>query len=97
MVSPKELQEELEKNKSTSTSRIIPVSAEWFLPNDGRVGYQEFLNLRIPGARFFDLDAIKDPESPYPHMVPTASVFSDAMKDLGISREDTVSSIYQLF
>lgn len=96
VVSPKELQEELEKNKSASTPRIIPVSAEWFLPNDGRVGYQEFLKLRIPGARFFDLDAIKDPESPYPHMVPTASVFSDAMKDLGISREDTVSSIYQL-
>lgn len=90
IVSPKELQEELAKNISASSQKTIPVSAEWFLPNDGRDGRQEFLKRRIPGARFFDLDAIKDPLSPYPHMVPTASVFAEAMKDMGISREDIV-------
>ena len=93
IVSPQELQEELGKNTSKSSPRAIPVSAEWFLPNDGRNGYQEFLKLRVPGARFFDLDAIKDPVSPYPHMVPTASVFAEAMRNLGISRDDTVSFV----
>ena len=78
---------------STITPRTIPISAEWFLPNDGRSGYEEFLKLRIPGARFFDLDKIKDPDSPYPHMAPTSEVFSKAMKELGIQREDTVRFI----
>lgn len=95
IVTPQELHDELGKNISTKFPKTIPVSAEWFLPNDGRDGCQEFLKLRVPGARFFDLDTIKDPVSPYPHMVPTASVFTEAMEDLGISRDDTVSSIYQ--
>ncbi|KAF8430281.1 Rhodanese-like domain-containing protein [Tirmania nivea] len=90
IVTPKELHDELRKNIPTESPKIIPVSAEWYLPNDGRDGRQEFLKLRIPGARFFDLDTIKDPVSPYPHMVPTTSVFTEAMKDLGISRDDTV-------
>jgi len=46
--------------------------------------------LRIPGARFFDLDAIKDPVSQYPHMVPTPEVFVEAMRNIGISRGDAV-------
>ncbi|RPB28653.1 thiosulfate sulfurtransferase [Terfezia boudieri ATCC MYA-4762] len=90
IVTPKDLHDELRKNTSTKSPKTIPVSAEWFLPNDGRDGRQEFLQLRIPGARFFDLDTIKDPVSPYPHMVPTASIFTEAMKYLGISRDDTV-------
>jgi len=93
LVSPKELHNELGKNDPIKSPKTIPVSAEWFLPGDGRDGRQEFLKLRIPGARFFDLDTIKDPVSPYPHMVPTASVFTEAMKSLGISRDDTVSSV----
>lgn len=75
---------------SSSGGKIVPVSAEWFLPNDTRKGYEEYVKLRIPGARFFDLDAIKDPVSPYPHMLPTADVFAEAMCNLGISRDDTV-------
>ncbi|KAF8475920.1 Rhodanese-like domain-containing protein [Kalaharituber pfeilii] len=93
IITPKELLNQLESNPPPSTHhtpRTIPVSAEWFLPNDGRNGYEEFLKLRIPGARFFDLDAVKDPDSPYPHMVPTAPIFAEAMKKMGIAREDTV-------
>ena len=45
---------------------------------------------RIPSARFFDLDAVKDHESPYPHMLPTAEVFAKSMQDLGIRKDDTL-------
>ncbi|KAI5801576.1 Rhodanese-like domain-containing protein [Peziza echinospora] len=93
IVTPHELHQALSNNPtaaSTITPRTIPISAEWFLPNDGRTGYEEYVKLRIPGARFFDLDKIKDPDSPYPHMLPTPEVFSEAMKNLGIQREDTV-------
>lgn len=91
IVTPTELHYALTSNHSeSSASKTIPVSAEWFLPNDPRKGYEEYVKLRIPGARFFDLDTIKDPVSKYPHMLPTAEVFAEAMSDLGISRDDTV-------
>lgn len=79
IVTPKELSEALTKNVYTKIStapRVVPVCAAWFLPNDpqGRTGHQVFKEQRIPTARFFDLDAVKDHASPYPHMLPTAGV-----------------------
>jgi thiosulfate/3-mercaptopyruvate sulfurtransferase len=71
IIEPDELAKALEANPplpSPGTSRVMPISAEWYLPNDTRKGVEEFGKLRIPTARFFDLDAIKDHHSPYPHM-----------------------------
>ncbi|OJJ00918.1 hypothetical protein ASPVEDRAFT_40423 [Aspergillus versicolor CBS 583.65] len=95
LVSPNELSEALKKNPSTKIStspRVIPLCAAWFMPNDpeGRTGIDVFRKHRVPQARFFDLDAIKDTESPYPHMLPTAEAFADAMSELGIRRDDEV-------
>ncbi|KAL5333887.1 Rhodanese-like protein [Aspergillus crustosus] len=95
LVSPKELSEALKKNPATKIStspRVIPLCASWFMPNDpeGRTGIDVFRKSRIPQARFFDLDAIKDTESPYPHVLPTAETFAEAMGELGIRRDDEV-------
>lgn len=95
IVSPKDLSDALAKNAHTKIStapRVIPLCAAWFLPNDpqGRTGQQVFKEKRIPSARFFDLDAVKDSESPYPHMLPTAEGFAKAMRNLGVKRDDTV-------
>ncbi|KAJ6098530.1 hypothetical protein N7467_000065 [Penicillium canescens] len=95
LVTPKQLNEALKKNPPTKIStspRVIPLCAAWFMPNDpeGRKGIDSFRNSRIPQARFFDLDAIKDPDSPYPHMLPTCETFAEAMSDLGIRRDDEV-------
>jgi thiosulfate/3-mercaptopyruvate sulfurtransferase len=62
------------------------------MPNDphGRTGLSAFQTARIPTARFFDLDAIKDHDSPYPHMLPTAETFAKAMGELGIRKDDDV-------
>ena len=95
IVSPRELSDALAKNVHTKIStapRVIPLCAAWFLPNDpqGRTGQQVFQEKRIPSARFFDLDAVKDPESPYPHMLPTAEGFANAMQNLGVKRDDTL-------
>ncbi|KAF8245200.1 Rhodanese-like protein [Wilcoxina mikolae CBS 423.85] len=88
IVTPSELATALEK--PNGSSRVVPVSAEWYLPNDPRKGYEQYLALRIPHARFFDLDTIKDEDSPYPHMLPNGEVFAKAMGELGIRREDTI-------
>lgn len=93
LVSPADLNSALQKNvhsKLSTAPRVIPLCATWFLPNDGRDGRETFLAERIPHARFFDLDAVKDPYSPYPHMLPSASDFASAMSRLGIRREDSV-------
>ncbi|KAL3435950.1 Rhodanese-like domain-containing protein [Aspergillus tetrazonus] len=95
LVTPKELSDALKKNPSTKIStspRVIPLCAAWFMPNDpeGRSGIDVFRKHRVPQARFFDLDAIKDTESPYPHMLPTAETFAQAMSELGIRRDDEV-------
>ena len=86
-VTPKQLSDAMGKNP-----RIVPVCASWFLPNDPqkRTGQQVFREQRIPNARFFDLDDVKDHDSPYPHMLPTAEGFAKAMEKIGITREDEV-------
>ena len=86
LVTPKELNEALKKNPPTriSTSpRVIPLCAAWFLPDDkaGRTGIETFRKLRIPKARFFDIDKVTDRHSPYPHMLPSEKDFASAMSE----------------
>jgi thiosulfate/3-mercaptopyruvate sulfurtransferase len=88
LVTPAELNSVLQKDSAVPC--VVPLCASWFLPNDGRNGYETYLAQRIPQARFFDLDAVKDPDSPYPHMLPSPEHFADAMSRLGIGRGDTV-------
>ena len=93
VVSPAELDKALKSNAPSSIStapRVIPLCAAWFMPNDpqGRRGRDSFLRRRIRKARFFDIDGIKDSESPYPHMLPTCDTFAEAMSNMGVRKED---------
>jgi len=91
LVTPSQLNDALQSS-STSSSKIVPLCAAWFLPNDPqrRTGHGAYLEKRIPDARFFDIDAIKDNNSPYPHMLSSAGEFAAAIGKLGISSKDTV-------
>ena len=93
VVTPAEVDAALKTNAPSPIStapRIIPICAAWFLPNDlhGRNGKDIFLKRRMPRARFFDIDAVKDHESPYPHMLPTCDTFAEAMSNMGVRKED---------
>ncbi|KAI1812587.1 Rhodanese-like domain-containing protein [Poronia punctata] len=93
LVTPKELAEALKTSPPSPISthpRVIPLCAAWFMPNDSRTGINAFVEKRIPKARFFDLDKVKDKHSPYPHMLPSPKQFAQAMSELGIRKEDTV-------
>jgi thiosulfate/3-mercaptopyruvate sulfurtransferase len=85
IVTPKELHKELQ-----TSSNIIPLCASWFMPNDPqkRTGKGAFAQKRLPKARFFDLDAVIDPNSSFPHMLPRPEDFAQAMGKLGIQRSD---------
>ncbi|CAL9731162.1 thiosulfate sulfurtransferase Tum1p [Monosporozyma unispora] len=77
--------------KQTGANRVIPVDATWYLPNAGRNGKEEFLTQeRIPGSIFFDIDGIKDTESPFPHMAPSKETFVKALNQFGILPSDTL-------
>jgi thiosulfate/3-mercaptopyruvate sulfurtransferase len=54
------------------------------LPSD------EYLGGHIPGAVFFDVNAIADANDPRPHMYPSAEQFARDVSALGISSGDTV-------
>lgn len=62
------------------------------MPNDkeGRTGKAAYLAGHVPRARFFDIDAICDENSPYPHMLPTPQKFAQAMSSLGIHPDDSL-------
>src|SRR6266852_1791808 len=50
----------------------------------GRDARAEFAAGHIPGAVFFDIDAIADNSSGLPHMLPDPVAFASAMRRLGI-------------
>jgi len=66
------------------------VDASWYLPTMNRSGRDEYLEQRIPGAVFFDVDKDTDDTSGLPHMLPSAPYFSNAMNNLGICSADHV-------
>ena len=69
---------------------VVLFDATYFLPTMGRDGRAEYENSHIPGARFFDIDGIKDDTSDLPHMIPSAEVFQDAMRALGLNKGQQV-------
>ena len=69
---------------------LVVLDATFFLPNQGRDAGAEFRTAHIPGARFFDIDAIADQSSPLPHMLPPAPEFGRAVGALGIENASYV-------
>ncbi|QTO55068.1 3-mercaptopyruvate sulfurtransferase [Duffyella gerundensis] len=47
----------------------------------------EYLAEHLPDAPFFNVEALSDHTSPYPHMMPRAESFAVAMRELGISSD----------
>ena len=66
-------------------SDLVVVDGSYHLPTARRDAAAEFLATHIPGAVHFELEEIKDPTSPYPHMLPTAAAFAAAVGALGVS------------
>lgn len=70
------------------TLRIVDGS--FHLPTAGRNPKEEFVQRHIPGAVFFDIDAIADGTSHLPHMLPSADTFAERVGALGIGSSDTI-------
>ncbi|ARJ68762.1 3-mercaptopyruvate sulfurtransferase [Paracoccus contaminans] len=60
------------------------IDASWHMPGAGRDARAEYEAAHIPGARFFDIDAIADSRSPLPHMAPPPEVFVSRLRAMGV-------------
>ncbi|MEK9671664.1 MAG: 3-mercaptopyruvate sulfurtransferase [Rhodospirillaceae bacterium] len=60
------------------------VDCTYFLPNQNCDAKAEYDAQHLAGAVFFDIDDIKDPDDPLPHMMPPAHIFSAKVRKLGL-------------
>ncbi len=66
------------------------LDGSWYLPSSGRNARAEFEAEHLPGAQFFDIDAVADHTTDLPHMLPSPEVFAETAGALGIGDDDLV-------
>jgi len=69
---------------------VVVVDGTWLLPTSQRDARAEYRDGHIPGAVFFDIDAVADHSTELPHMLPGPAQFGEAVGALGIGDGDTV-------
>jgi thiosulfate/3-mercaptopyruvate sulfurtransferase len=69
---------------------IVIVDASWHMPATGRQGHDEFIASHIPGAVFFDIDAIADTTTDLPHMLPSPEDFGAMVGAISIGDGKTI-------
>jgi len=72
------------------TSPDMVVINAWMPPVTHPDAPPVYPNAHIPGAVFFDVNAICDTSSDLPHMLPAPHVFSSAMRKMGIGDGQTL-------
>lgn len=65
------------------------VDGSWRMPGQG-AAVDNYHEQHIPGAVFFDIDAIADRQTDLPHMLPSPEAFADAVTALGVAETDRV-------
>lgn len=78
----------LSENLNRTSIRVVDASVH--LPDTGRNARAEYLAEHIPGALFFDLEKIADPDNPLPRKIPSADRFAAEVGALGIDNRTHV-------
>ncbi len=93
-ITPHELKDLIDRSAvkvvDGSNAPVVPrvIDASWAL--DGTNMRSLYESDHIPGAQFFDLEAISDHSTALPHMAPSAEAFAHAVGRLGIRADDAV-------
>jgi thiosulfate/3-mercaptopyruvate sulfurtransferase len=69
---------------------VVVVDGSFYLATQKRDAKAEYVAAHIPGAVFFDIEAVADHSSDLPHMLPGPAQFAEAAGALGISDKDTI-------
>jgi thiosulfate/3-mercaptopyruvate sulfurtransferase len=70
--------------------KVRIVDASFKMPGILPLPKDDYVAAHIPGAVFFDVDAVSDHGNPLPHMFPSAEQFGRDVGALGIGNDDTV-------
>ncbi|MGH6641778.1 MAG: 3-mercaptopyruvate sulfurtransferase [Bradyrhizobium sp.] len=70
--------------------KIKIIDASFKMPGILPLPKDDYLTSHLPGAVFFDVDAVSDHSNPLPHMFPNAEQFGRDVGGLGIGNDDTV-------
>jgi thiosulfate/3-mercaptopyruvate sulfurtransferase len=66
------------------------VDASFKLPGITPTAREDYDRGHIPGAVFFDIDDVAEPDTSLPHMIPSPELFARKMEGLGIGDDDRV-------
>jgi thiosulfate/3-mercaptopyruvate sulfurtransferase len=69
---------------------VAVVDGSYYLSTMQRDARAEYVTAHIPGAVFFDINAIADDSTELPHMLPGPTRFGEAVGALGIGKDDTI-------
>jgi thiosulfate/3-mercaptopyruvate sulfurtransferase len=64
--------------------------ASWYLPQAGRDAKAEYAAAHLPGAVFFDIEALSDETNPLPHMLAPSGKFTRLLSALGLGSEHAI-------
>lgn len=62
------------------------IDARWFLPGGGEKGREAFGAAHLPGAVFFDIDAVATADGAHPHLTPGPAALEEWLTAAGIDR-----------
>lgn len=63
---------------------VTILDGTYTLPGVSPTGPELYAAAHIPGARFFDIDAVSDKAQPLPHMLPSPDAFAKVAEGLGL-------------
>jgi thiosulfate/3-mercaptopyruvate sulfurtransferase len=66
------------------------IDATYYLPPEGKDAAALFEAAHVPGAYFFDLDKVCDPQTDLPHMLPSPALFAAAVSEMGVRNDSHV-------
>ncbi len=69
---------------------VVVVDASWYLPATNRDPRDEYRAAHLPGAVFWDLDALSRQDTSLPHMLPDPVTFARQAGRLGIGNDSVV-------
>ena len=76
----------LEKN----LSNVKIIDCSWHMPQTKRNGFEEYQQLHIENAIFFDLDKNSKTDTDLPHMLTDIKSWEKIVSDMGIRNEDQI-------
>src|SRR5882672_7256185 len=75
---------------AANLGKVVVVDGSYYLSTQKRDAKAEYLAGHIPGAVFFDINAVADHSTELPHMLPGPDQFGAAVGKLGIAETDTI-------